>query len=120
MAAQDDRGYSPVVRVGDHAWASGVVALDDSGQVVGGSDTYAQAIAVFEGVDNALSAVRLSIKDVVQTRIFLAPEAEWSGAARAFKEVFATILPAATMVRVHSLALPELQIEVEVTAVDRG
>ncbi|MEL5953566.1 Rid family hydrolase [Streptomyces sp. CLV115] len=119
MARGTDRGYSPVVRVGLHAWVSGVVAMDEAGRMVGGADTYEQARAAFAGVDRILGTVAMTISDVVQTRIFLAPEADWAAVAAAFKETFADIRPAATMVRVHSLALPELQIEVEATAVDR-
>ncbi|MFI6586184.1 Rid family hydrolase [Embleya sp. NPDC050493] len=119
MATDTDRGYSPVVRVGAHAWVSGVVAMDEAGRVLGGADTYAQACAAFAGVDRVLHTVAMSISDVVQTRIFLTPEADWAAAGRAFKETFADVRPAATMIRVHSLALPHLWIEVEVTAVDR-
>lgn len=115
-----DRGYAPAVRVGDHAWVSGAVALDGAGQLVGGADTYEQSRAAFSGVTEALRGVALTTLDIVQVRIYLTPEANWGSVARAFKEAFSHVQPAATMVRVHSLALPGLQVEVEATAVDRA
>lgn len=74
----------------------------------------------FACVSAALAGVNLTMSDVVQVRIFLTPDADWAAVAREFKKVFADVRPAATMVRVHSLALPELLLEVEVTAADRS
>lgn len=62
----------------------------------------------------------MTMSNVVQARIFLTPNADWAAVARVFKEAFADVRPAATMVRIHSLALPELLLEIEATAVDQN
>ncbi|MDF2467747.1 Rid family hydrolase [Rhodococcus erythropolis] len=118
MASSSEAPFAPAVRVGDHAWVSGAVALDQSGQVVG-ADTNEQARTAFANMSDALAGVQMTLSNVVQTRIFLTPNADWKAVARVFKEAFADVRPAATMVRVHSLALPELLLEIEATAVIR-
>ncbi|MFE3059426.1 Rid family hydrolase [Nocardia sp. NPDC059239] len=115
MPPSSEAPYSRAVRAGEHAWTSGAVGLDNEGHVVG-SDTYTQARVAFAGAVAALADVGMLVSDVVQVRVYLTPESDWAGAARAYKETFGEVRPAATMVRVHSLALPELLIEVEARA----
>jgi enamine deaminase RidA (YjgF/YER057c/UK114 family) len=55
-------------------------------------------------------------EDIVRTRVYLTPEADWRGAIRAHKELFGGIEPANTTLFVAGFVAPEMLVEVEVDA----
>ncbi len=61
-----------------------------------------------------------SLQDVVRTRIYLTDISRWEEAARAHREAFADVRPAASMVEVSRLASPEMLVEIEAVAVVGG
>lgn len=75
-----------------------------------------------EAIDRALAAVRAlggSAQDVVRTRVFLAPGADWQQAAAAHADRLGTVAPANTTLYVAGLiggALVEVEVEAEVEA----
>ena len=101
-------------------WISGQVAVDADHQVVGPGDLARQAEQAFGNLSKALEAAGASPDDVVRLGIYvknLRPE-DAAVIRQALRRVFVRdTLPTSTWLGVTSLALDELLIEVEATAV---
>jgi enamine deaminase RidA (YjgF/YER057c/UK114 family) len=110
-------GYSRAVRVGDTICVSGTTATDESGDVVGPRDPYAQTAQAILNVEAALKELGGDITQVVRTRIYVVNIQDWPEVGRAHAEAFGDIRPASTMVEVRRLADPEMLIEIEADAV---
>lgn len=108
-------GFSSAVRAGDLVVVSGTTAVDESGELVGGDDAYAQTTEALRKVRLALEAAGTDLAHVVQTRMHLRDAADWEGVGRAHGEAFAGARPAATMV-VTGLLDPRMLVEVEAVA----
>ena len=107
-------GYSRAVRLGPHVWIAGTTALDETGQIVGEGDAYAQAAYILQKIGKALEQAGTSLSAVVRTRIFVSDVV-----GRAHGEVFAAIRPASTMLAVSALVSPEMLVEIEADALVR-
>lgn len=110
-------GYSRAVRIGNIIEVAGTTAVDEQGNVIGGSDPYEQTKFIFTKIEKALKEVGASLQDVVRTRMFVINIADWEAIGRAHGEFFRDIRPAATMVEVSALIDPRLLVEIEVSAV---
>nr|WP_299503313.1 RidA family protein [uncultured Rhizobium sp.] len=100
------------------AAVSGQVAIDGSGQLVGGTDHAAQARQCFGNVRDALAAIKVDPKDILQMKIYvvrhtpdLVPTIFGAGA-----DIFGDKWPvcASTWIGVEALAMPEWLVEIEV------
>jgi enamine deaminase RidA (YjgF/YER057c/UK114 family) len=109
-------GYSRAVRAGDWVHVAGSTAADNSGNVIGVGDPYAQTIQTFRTIATALEKAGARMEDVVRTRMFVTDISRWQEYGRAHGEIFRTILPAATMVEVKALVDPAMMVEIEVEA----
>jgi enamine deaminase RidA (YjgF/YER057c/UK114 family) len=114
---EDVAAYSRAVRVGAHIVTSGTASLDDKGVALHPGDTYAQTRAALDSAIASIVKLGGTAADVIRSRIYLAPEADWRGSTRAHQESFAQINPANTTVFVHALipegALVEVELEAE-------
>lgn len=109
-------GYCRAVRHGDVIVVSGTADFAD-GKVGHVGDTYGQAKAAFERSLEAIERVGGRPRDVVRTRVYLTPDADFDDFVRVHKELFGEIEPVNTTVVVAALATPEMLVEVEVDAV---
>ena len=106
-------GYSRAVRVGPHVHVAGTCAR---GEDLDG-DTYGQAAAALRIIVGALQEAGASARDVVRTVAYVTDIADADLVARAHREVFADVRPAATMVAVTALLDPRMRVEIEAYAI---
>jgi enamine deaminase RidA (YjgF/YER057c/UK114 family) len=109
--------YCRAKRVGPWIVVSGTAAVDDAGKSVAPGDVYRQASFILRKIERALGELGASLRDVVRTRTFLVDMNRFDDFARAHREAFAGIDPAATCVEVTRLVSPELVVEIEVDAI---
>ena len=109
-------GYSRAVRIGSNVWVAGTTAVDDQGNVVGDSNSEAQAAFIFGKIDRALRQAGATMADVVRTRMYITDASYQDGVGRAHSAVFSDIRPTATMIVISGLADPRLLVEIEVDA----
>ena len=113
---EQQAGYSRAVRRLGHIAVSGTTATAADGGALHPGDTYRQTLAA---LDRAIAAVRAlggGLDDVVRTRVYLAPGADWEEASRAHAEVLGSVAPANTTLYVASLIGDGFLVEVEVEA----
>ncbi len=79
-------------------------------------DTYGQARRVLEIILAALEEAGARPEDVVRTRIYLTPAADFREAARAHGEVFKDIRPANAIIVVSGFVDPRWLVEMEAQA----
>ena len=104
-------------RVGDLVIVSGQAAIDEHGAIVGAGDFDAQAEQTFRNLARVLEAGGASLDRVVKVTIFLTDMANFPKIVELRGKWFSEPYPADTIVEVTSLALPELEIEIEAIAV---
>ena len=116
--AERSYGYSQAVRVGDTAYVSGQIALDEDGKLVGIGDMGAQMRAAYDGIARALAPLGGDLANVVEEVLFvtdIAAASKVAGEVRA--EVYGgTFEVASTLVQVAALAGPDFLIEIRCTA----
>lgn len=110
-------GYSRVVRVGSLVYVAGTVASDESGEVIGKGDPYAQSRYILEKIAKYLETAGAGIQHVVRTRMFLTDADMWEEVTRAHAEFFADVRPVATLVEISRLIGTDYLVEIEVDAV---
>jgi enamine deaminase RidA (YjgF/YER057c/UK114 family) len=111
-----DVGYSRAVRIGDRVFVAGCAPVMPDGADPP-SDSYGQAKRCIEIIGRALEDAGASLADVVRTRVYLTPAADFEAFGRAHGEAFGEIRPANTTVVVAALIDPRWLIEIEAEAV---
>lgn len=96
---------------------SGALSEDENGDPVWGDDPEAQARQCLQNIDTILRSVGATKEHVVRIGVFLTDMADRPAVARARIEYFGEHEPAATLVQISSLVLPEFKVEIEATAV---
>ena len=111
---------SQAFRVGDLVITSGQAAISPGGELVGVGDFDAQAEQVFANLAAVLEAAGSSLEQVVKVTIFLTDMNHFPKIVALREKFFSAPYPADTIVEVRSLALPELELEIEATALVEG
>jgi enamine deaminase RidA (YjgF/YER057c/UK114 family) len=109
---EDVFGYSRAVRVGGTIHVSGTTARPPESS----GDAYVQARAALSIIERALREAGAELAAVVRTVTYVTDIADADLVARAHREAFADVRPAATMVEVSALVSPELRVEIEAYA----
>lgn len=109
-------GYSRAVRAGDLVFIAGTTATDPRGEIVAPDDPYAQTAQALRNVESALAQAGASLRDVVQTRLYVRDIERWEDVGRAHAEIFGEIRSVSTMVEVSGLVDPSMLVEVETVA----
>ena len=110
-------GYSRAVRLGNVVHVSGTTATRGADEVVGIGDSAAQTAFIIEKIAAALNEAGASLKDVVRTRIYLAPAADWEAVARVHGQYFGEIRPANTLLYIQALVGEDYLVEMEAEAI---
>ncbi|MBU2983684.1 RidA family protein [Lentibacter algarum] len=104
-------------KMGDTVQLSGLVAFDESGNVVGKNDAYAQSIQIFQNIKAALESAGSSLDEVVKITTYLTSMDDYKEYSRARSEIFPDGVPASSTVGISALATPDLIVEIEAMAV---
>ena len=107
-------------RVGDLIFVSGQTAIDLDGTIVGVGDFDAQAEQTFKNLTAVLEAGGSSLTKIVKVTIFLKDMGNFGKIVGLREKFFTPPYPADTIVEITSLALPELEIEIEAIAMVEG
>jgi len=110
-------GYARAVRIGDVFAVSGTAALGENGAALYPGDVYAQTRDAFERSIAALRELGGGLRDVVRTRIYLAPGADWRRAIDAHRELFGEVTPTNTTLYVAGFIPSGVLVEIELDAV---
>lgn len=111
---------SQAFRVGDLVITSGQAAINEAGELVGVGDFSAQAEQTFSNLAAVLEAAGSSLAQVIKVTIYLTDMSRFPEIVELRERYFSRPYPADTIVEVKSLALPELEIEIEATALASG
>jgi enamine deaminase RidA (YjgF/YER057c/UK114 family) len=114
---EDIGGYARAVRIGGTIAISGTAATDAEGKALYPGDAYAQTRDAFERAVAALRDLGGGLNDVIRTRIYLAPGADWRRAVDAHRELFGETLPANTTLFVAGFIPAGVLVEIELDAV---
>jgi enamine deaminase RidA (YjgF/YER057c/UK114 family) len=109
-------GYSRAVAVGNGCWVAGTTDAGADGRSTHPDDAAAQARAAFGIALGALEEAGFGRDDVVRVRMYVVRDEDTTAVAGVNGELFGSIRPAATLVRVAGLIDPSLLVEVELEA----
>jgi aminoacrylate peracid reductase len=107
--------YTPGIKVGNTIYVSGMLALDDKGEIVGKGDVATQTRRVIELIEQVLKAEGASLKDVAFNAIFLKDLADYAAMNAVYREFFPNEPPARYCIRAD-LVKPEFLVEIASTA----
>ena len=105
-------GYSRGVRIGPRIAVSGTTARGDAIAL----DTHGQMLDCLQRIVASVERLGGRREEILRTRVFLAPTADWEQAAEGHRELLGDVAPANTMLFVARLIGEGLLVEVEADA----
>jgi enamine deaminase RidA (YjgF/YER057c/UK114 family) len=96
---------------------SGLLAKDESGEIVGIGDISAQTEKVLQNLQKAMKAANGEMKDIVRVDVYVRDIAEFSAIHAVRRRYFPDAPPASTMVQVSAFTDPRALIEINAIAV---
>ncbi|MGB9023937.1 MAG: RidA family protein [Candidatus Bathyarchaeia archaeon] len=112
--------FSQGVKVTDAktlVFASGQVALDKDGNLVGKGDAYAQAMKLLENMTRVLNEAGATFDNVVQIKVYLKDMRDFEAIHRARAHYFLKEPPSSTLVQISQLVHPDMLVEMDAVAV---
>lgn len=113
---EESAGYSRGVRRSGRIAVSGTTATGPDGHAIYPGDTYHQTRAALERALMAIRELGGQVDDVIRSRMYLTPDADWQAAVRAHLELLGAVAPANTTIRVAGLIGDDFLVEVELDA----
>lgn len=110
-------GYSRAVRLGNVVHVSGTTATEGADKIIGIGDSGAQTDFIIRKIEAVLKQAGASLNDVVRTRIYLAPAADWEAVSRVHGKYFGEIRPANTLLYIQALVGADYLVEMEAEAI---
>ena len=107
---------APAWQVGDLLFLSGQASIGEDGSIVGEGDFDAQLAQTFANIERVLAAAGSDLSKVVKVVIYMTDMAHFPKIVEARQKYFTPPYPADTTLEVKGLALPELMVEIDVTA----
>lgn len=107
---------SQAFKVGDLVITSGQAAIDMQGNLVGVGDFDSQAEQTFRNLKAVLETAGSGLSNIIKVTIYLTDMSNFPKIVALRQKWFTAPYPADTIVEVRSLALPELEIEIEAMA----
>lgn len=107
---------SPVVRVGDLLFLSGVTGSKPGSGGLADGGIEGQTRQALENVKSALTLAGATMQDVAKCTVFLADIKDFGGMNSVYREYFPTDPPARSTVAVAALVAPNALIEIECIA----
>ena len=111
-------GFSRIAVVGGLILVGGTTSVNADGVVLGATP-YDQTIEILRKVEHELGRVGASLRDVVQTRMYVTDISRSEEVGRAHGDIFGDIRPLMTMLGIEGLVDPRMLVEVETVAVKR-
>ena len=111
-------GFSRIAVVGGFILVGGTTSVNADGVVLGATP-YDQTIEILRKVEHELGRVGASLRDVVQTRMYVTDISRSEEVGRAHGDIFGDIRPLMTMLGIEGLVDPRMLVEVETVAVKR-
>jgi 2-iminobutanoate/2-iminopropanoate deaminase len=108
---------APGWRVGDLLFLSGQASIDEKGAIIGVGDFDAQLKQTMANIARVLEAGGSDMSRIVKVTIYMTDMSQFPKIVEARGHYFTPPYPADTIVEVSRLGLPELMIEIDVTAV---
>ncbi len=109
-------GYSRAVKVGNRIYVTGTTATDETGEIIGDNDAYAQTVQCLKNIEKALKRLGAGLEHIVRTRMYVTDISRWEEYGRAHGELLRDVMPATAMVEVSRLIDPRMLIEIEADA----
>lgn len=106
--------YCHAVRCCERIWISGMVGIDQSGQIA--ADTVDQFQTAMTNLDIVLREAGGKPEHIVKVMVFLTDIEDRSRINPIRQSYFGDHRPASTLVEVSNLVLPELKVEIEAEA----
>ena len=108
--------YSQGMLAGNLLFVAGMTAFNERGEFVGKTDVKAQTRQVLENIKGVVEAAGGTMKDVVQTTVYITDLANFPAVEEVYKTYFPTDPPPRATLRVD-LVRPEYLVEISATAV---
>jgi reactive intermediate/imine deaminase len=105
--------YCDAVRFGALLFISGLVGVDQQGQVVGEGDAARQTRQILDNMRKVLDAAGATFADVLKVTVFMVNIDDRPAINPVRQEFFGDARPASTLVEVRRLVRPDLLLEIE-------
>ena len=108
--------FTDGVEAGGFLYVAGMLPLDANGDLVGAGNVVRQTEQVLDNVGEVLRAAGATFDDVVRVGVYLLNMADRPAVNTVRLRYFGDARPAATLVEVSALALPDALVEIEAVA----